>query len=92
MLKRYERRRLREIELWFEANDPGLAAFVRAAPAVPAKDREARSLTSAGLVGALFVMIGGVLAVPVLVFIGSALGIGAFCWLYWLFGKTPGSR
>ncbi|CAM01784.1 hypothetical protein SACE_2491 [Saccharopolyspora erythraea NRRL 2338] len=37
-------------------------------------------------------MIGGVLAVPVLVFIGSALGIGAFCWLYWLFGKTPGSR
>ncbi|QUH04068.1 DUF3040 domain-containing protein [Saccharopolyspora erythraea] len=82
MLSRYERRRLREIEGWFEANDPGLAAYVGTAPAKWPPDRWCLLTTAAVVVGVALVLIGAVLGVPVLVFIGACLGIGAVSWHY----------
>ncbi|CAM01790.1 Protein of unknown function (DUF3040) [Saccharopolyspora erythraea NRRL 2338] len=82
MLSWYERRRLREIEYWFEANDPGLAAYVGTAPARWPPDRWPFLTTAAIVTGVALFVLGVVLSAPVLIFTGVTLGIGGLSWRY----------
>lgn len=80
MLSRYERRRLREIENWFETNDPTLVDYVRPAEQ-PSLDWQCRLLVAAAAIGVLIFLLGLLLAVPSALLLGLLLGIGGF-WLH----------
>lgn len=87
MLSRYERRKLREIELWFESTDPGLVEYVRTAPVKPSQDRRLRLLSITAIIGAFLLVVGAVLSLPVLVLVGGFLGVGGLSCHYWLKGE-----
>ncbi|MEV4732973.1 DUF3040 domain-containing protein [Saccharopolyspora sp. NPDC049426] len=79
MLSRYERRRLHEIERWFEENDPRFAASVRHPPPDTLTVRRRRLAIAVALLGALVFAAG-----PGLIFIGISLGVGALAVRYLL--------
>lgn len=88
MLSRHERRQLREIEHWFEENDPGLVAYVRMAPLRSAPDWRIRMLSATAILGVVFLFAGVVLNLPGLVFLGICLGAGGLCSRYYLKAST----
>ncbi|WP_165968593.1 DUF3040 domain-containing protein [Saccharopolyspora elongata] len=87
MLSRYERRRLREIEDWFETNDPSLVDYVRTAEQ-SSGHRQIKIVTAAATVGVLIFLLGLVLAVPSAILLGLLLGLGGFLLRSWLRRKA----
>lgn len=79
MLSRYERKRLREIENWFETNDPTFVDYVRTGEQFVLA-WQCTLLVSASAVGVLIFVLGLLLAVPSAVLLGLFLGLGGF-WL-----------
>ena len=84
MLSRYERRRLHEIERWFEENDPRFAASVKHPPPDTLTVRRRRLAIAVALLGALVFTSGILAAGPGLIFIGISLGVGALAVRYLL--------
>lgn len=81
MLSRYERRRLREIEDWFVSDDPEFAERVATGPMPSSAQR--RILRALIVTGIVIVLLGIVLAVPALVFLGIACALGGIALSMW---------
>ncbi|WP_235883354.1 DUF3040 domain-containing protein [Saccharopolyspora elongata] len=75
---------MREIELWFEENDPGLAAYVREAPVRSPPDRRLRLLSATMVAGFVSLLGGIVVSLPALVLLGICLVVGGFAYMYYL--------
>ncbi|MFC7344784.1 DUF3040 domain-containing protein [Saccharopolyspora griseoalba] len=84
MLSRYEKRRLREIEKWFVQDDPRFAEYVRTG----IKQRRAlvRALDALIPVGLLVLVLGLLVGLPLVVFLGICCAIGGVAlgsWQRW---------
>ncbi|TWG08563.1 DUF3040 domain-containing protein [Saccharopolyspora dendranthemae] len=84
MLNRDERRRLHEIERWFEENEPRFAESVKRPPPDPATRRRRTAAIVVAVVGGLVLLAGLVMISPVVVFLGISLGVGALAVRYLL--------
>ncbi|SFS31457.1 DUF3040 domain-containing protein [Saccharopolyspora flava] len=89
MLSRSERRRLREIERWFEENDPRFAASVRNPPPDPVTRTRRRVAMSVSALGVLVFFLGLLAFSPLVIFIGIALGVGGLAVRYLLLDTRP---
>ncbi|WP_406689473.1 DUF3040 domain-containing protein [Saccharopolyspora sp. ID03-671] len=89
MLSRSERRRLREIERWFEENDPRFAEAVKKPPPDPATRNRRCVAMSVSAVGVLVFLLGLLAISPVVIFIGIALGVGGIAVRYLLLDTRP---
>lgn len=84
MLNRDERRRLHEIERWFEENEPRFAESVRRPPPDAGTLRRRRAAIAVAVLGCLVLFAGLVIVSPVVVFLGISLGVGALAVRYLL--------
>jgi hypothetical protein len=89
MLSRYERRRLQEIERWFEENDPRFAESVKHPPPDRATSRRRWAAIAVALLGALVFLTGLLAASPGLIFVGISLGVGGIAVRYLLLNAHP---
>lgn len=84
MLSRDERRKLQQIERWFEENDPRFAASVKHPPPGPTTRRLRRAAITAALLGVLVFVTGLLVASPAVIFVGISLGVGCLAVRYLL--------
>lgn len=89
MLSRDERRRLHEIERWFEENDPRFAESVKHPPPDRATSRRRRVAIAVAMLGLLVFATGLVAVSPGLVFVGISLGVGGLAVRYLLLNAHP---